>query len=94
MRRSHLLQSPTFLLSKVILLLTPFIRSLYSHPTGHTVLRIYDDDEPFPLEPVDSAAFWTKLGVSVLLILGGGIFAGLTIGLMGQDIINASAAHS
>ncbi|ORY80028.1 hypothetical protein BCR37DRAFT_388387 [Protomyces lactucae-debilis] len=41
-----------------------------------------------PDEQPGSPQFWWKLGVSVVLILGGGVFAGLTIALMGQDIIN------
>jgi hypothetical protein len=41
-----------------------------------------------PDERPGSPQFWWKLGVSVVLILGGGVFAGLTIALMGQDVIN------
>ncbi|KAJ8594393.1 DUF21-domain-containing protein [Rhizopogon salebrosus TDB-379] len=36
-------------------------------------------------EPVDSPNFWWKIAVSVVLVLAGGVFAGLTLGLMGLD---------
>ncbi|KAG2342659.1 DUF21-domain-containing protein [Suillus weaverae] len=36
-------------------------------------------------EPVDSATFWWKITVSAVLVLAGGVFAGLTLGLMGLD---------
>ncbi|KAJ6615075.1 hypothetical protein B0H10DRAFT_1950202 [Mycena sp. CBHHK59/15] len=32
-----------------------------------------------------SPEFWTKIGLSALLVLAGGVFAGLTLGLMGLD---------
>lgn len=35
-----------------------------------------------------SAEFWLKLGFSALLVLSGGLFAGLTIGLLSLDEIN------
>lgn len=33
-------------------------------------------------------AFWWKLGLSGMLVLLGGVFAGLTLGLMGLDLVN------
>ncbi|KAG1741816.1 uncharacterized protein EDB91DRAFT_1129507, partial [Suillus paluster] len=36
-------------------------------------------------EPADSATFWWKIAISVVLVLAGGVFAGLTLGLMGLD---------
>ncbi|KAG9310409.1 hypothetical protein JVU11DRAFT_9548 [Chiua virens] len=36
-------------------------------------------------EPVDSPEFWVKIAISALLVLAGGVFAGLTLGLMGLD---------
>lgn len=33
----------------------------------------------------DPAGFWFNMGVSIALVLLGGVFAGLTLGLMGQD---------
>ncbi|KAF8588519.1 DUF21-domain-containing protein [Ramaria rubella] len=34
---------------------------------------------------IGSPTFWWKLGISLCLILSGGVFAGLTLGLMGLD---------
>ncbi|OCH94191.1 DUF21-domain-containing protein [Obba rivulosa] len=36
-------------------------------------------------EPVGSETFWYKLVISIGLVLAGGVFAGLTLGLMGLD---------
>ncbi|KAG0703441.1 hypothetical protein DFH29DRAFT_916381 [Suillus ampliporus] len=36
-------------------------------------------------EPVDSPTFWWKIAISAVLVLAGGVFAGLTLGLMGLD---------
>ncbi|KAI0041506.1 DUF21-domain-containing protein [Auriscalpium vulgare] len=36
-------------------------------------------------EPATAGAFWWKLFISVFLVLLGGVFAGLTLGLMGLD---------
>ncbi|KAG2090385.1 uncharacterized protein F5147DRAFT_724817 [Suillus discolor] len=36
-------------------------------------------------EPVDSATFWYRIAISAVLVLAGGVFAGLTLGLMGLD---------
>lgn len=36
-------------------------------------------------EPIDSPEFWCKIAISALLVLAGGVFAGLTLGLMGLD---------
>lgn len=41
--------------------------------------------EPTPSNPEESASFWLNMSVSVALVLLGGVFAGLTLGLMGQD---------
>ncbi|GAA5844786.1 hypothetical protein JCM9279_002920 [Rhodotorula babjevae] len=43
--------------------------------------------EPPETEP-GSNEFWWKLGLSVILVLLGGVFAGLTLGLMGLDLVN------
>ncbi|KAG6333305.1 hypothetical protein ID866_5782 [Astraeus odoratus] len=36
-------------------------------------------------EPIGSPAFWYKIAISMVLVLSGGVFAGLTLGLMGLD---------
>ncbi|KAG0654293.1 hypothetical protein C6P46_001813 [Rhodotorula mucilaginosa] len=41
-----------------------------------------------PETPPGSSAFWWKLGLSGMLVLLGGVFAGLTLGLMGLDLVN------
>ena len=41
----------------------------------------------FPADSPTHESFWVKLAVSVVLVLLGGVFAGLTLGLMGQDEI-------
>jgi len=35
-----------------------------------------DDDGGFPIEDPSSPAFWWKLGISIILVLLGGVFAG------------------
>ncbi|PPQ98287.1 LOW QUALITY PROTEIN: hypothetical protein CVT26_013511 [Gymnopilus dilepis] len=40
-----------------------------------------------PAKP-GSSEFWTKVVISVLLVLAGGVFAGLTLGLMGLDALH------
>ncbi|RSH88705.1 hypothetical protein EHS25_002932 [Saitozyma podzolica] len=41
-----------------------------------------------PEDPPDSPQFWWKFGLSVGLVLLGGVFAGLTLALMGSDDLN------
>jgi metal transporter CNNM len=36
-------------------------------------------------EPVDSTTFWWRIAISTVLVFAGGVFAGLTLGLMGLD---------
>jgi len=47
---------------------------------------IYRREEPEPKSPEDPQ-LWVYLGVAIALVLLGGVFAGLTIALMGQDEI-------
>ncbi|KAF8330343.1 DUF21-domain-containing protein [Cantharellus anzutake] len=35
-----------------------------------------------------SATFWWRIGISCILVLAGGVFAGLTLGLMGLDLLH------
>ncbi|GAA5974567.1 hypothetical protein JCM21900_001746 [Sporobolomyces salmonicolor] len=44
--------------------------------------------ESAPETPPGSEAFWWKLFLSAILVLLGGVFAGLTLGLMGLDLVN------
>ncbi|KAJ4349374.1 cell agglutination protein Mam3 [Didymosphaeria variabile] len=47
-------------------------------------IHALDDEEPN--SPAD-ASLWLYLGIAIALVLAGGVFAGLTIALMGQDEI-------
>ncbi|KAK5136767.1 hypothetical protein LTR08_002063 [Meristemomyces frigidus] len=49
-----------------------------------TGVKILEDDDELPKSPGDPD-LWIYLGVAVTLVLLGGVFAGLTIALMGQD---------
>ncbi|KAF9262135.1 DUF21-domain-containing protein [Marasmius fiardii PR-910] len=59
---------------------------LFHHVIAAVISKVKVDSEPSetPEEP-GSANFWWKLGVSAVLVLLGGVFAGLTLGLMGLD---------
>ncbi|GAA5865179.1 hypothetical protein JCM1840_003934 [Sporobolomyces johnsonii] len=46
------------------------------------------EHESAPETPPGSEAFWWKLFLSAILVLLGGVFAGLTLGLMGLDLVN------
>lgn len=45
-------------------------------------LHAFDDDTP---KDADDPSLWIYLAVAIALVLLGGVFAGLTIALMGQD---------
>lgn len=53
----------------------PLVKALPT-PFGGTVHALGDED--LPKSPND-ASLWLYLGIAILLVLGGGIFAGLTI---------------
>ncbi|KAL1801336.1 hypothetical protein ACET3X_001678 [Alternaria dauci] len=55
-------------------------------PFGHVVRTFRDADEDLPKDSSDPQ-LWLFLGIAVALVLAGGVFAGLTIALMGQDEI-------
>ncbi|KAK9465670.1 hypothetical protein V1512DRAFT_44770 [Lipomyces arxii] len=55
----------------------PFLNK--NQAINHVFKRDDDDDE------IEGAKFWVFMAISVTLVLLGGIFAGLTLGLMGQD---------
>ncbi|KAK9315487.1 hypothetical protein V1524DRAFT_470213 [Lipomyces starkeyi] len=73
-------------LVKACLLLSanlPFLHS-YTVLNGKYLYR-RDDDDDVNDEEMIGPKFWIFMSVSVTLVLLGGIFAGLTLGLMGQD---------
>jgi hypothetical protein len=59
-------------LTKSAFVLLSYLPALHSLPTR----LIKRDDDRFPSEDPSSPAFWWKLGVSVLLVLLGGVFSG------------------
>ncbi|XPS73214.1 cell agglutination protein Mam3 [Ascochyta lentis] len=59
----------------------PLVKAL---PLGGMVKALADEDLP---KSPDDASLWLYLGIAVGLVLAGGVFAGLTIALMGQDEI-------
>jgi len=68
-------------IAKSFLLLTPVL-------TKALPLQIFASKGEAPEESPHSAVFWIKLFICVLLVLLGGVFAGLTLGLMGLDPVN------
>ena len=100
-----MLQRPsTFAITKSLLLLISYIPSLHSRPvTGIGGIDLFKKDvDGFPEEDPSSAAFWWKLGISLVLVLLGGVFAGkfamkdvvliagLTLALLSQDEITVT----
>jgi len=67
--------SSTYSLAKSLILLISYLPAFHSRPTSEPFLHRSTDD--FPQEPVGSGAFWWKLGVSLVLVLLGGVFAGI-----------------
>ncbi|KAK9472972.1 uncharacterized protein V1510DRAFT_429785 [Dipodascopsis tothii] len=62
---------------KACFILSAQLPVLHSYP----LVRRDDDDD----DDDDEANFWLYMSVSIVLVLLGGVFAGLTLGLMGQD---------
>ncbi|KAK9323313.1 hypothetical protein V1517DRAFT_289669 [Lipomyces orientalis] len=72
-------------LVKACLLLSANLPVLRSQPIfdgNYLHRRDHDDDDD---DELDGPKFWIFMSISVTLVLLGGIFAGLTLGLMGQD---------
>ncbi|GAA5992374.1 hypothetical protein JCM10908_000452 [Rhodotorula pacifica] len=80
--------------------LVPRLMRTYAAPTAAILLstttsnafgdegRLATRGHSDPDVPPGSTAFWWKLGLSAVLVLLGGVFAGLTLGLMGLDLVN------
>lgn len=66
--------------TKVTVLLSSVVRSIHALP-----LSAASDPSTALPEPMTKEQFYMNLLVSVVLVLAGGVFAGLTLGLMGQD---------
>jgi hypothetical protein len=64
-------------IAKILLILISHIPALQSRPTkGLEALDHHHDG--FPEEDPASPAFWWKLGIGLILVLLGGVFAGIT----------------
>ncbi|BGP16859.1 hypothetical protein JCM10213_007306 [Rhodosporidiobolus nylandii] len=84
---------PTSLLQ--LALLVPRALHVYAAPAALAVLAqqsgggsAYEMPGEEPDTPPGSSAFYLKLTLSAILVLLGGVFAGLTLGLMGLDLVN------
>ncbi|KAH9850607.1 DUF21-domain-containing protein [Lenzites betulinus] len=70
----------------MVLLLLALLRPLLPVNASPALLALFappEKDEPG--ETPGSPEFWYKLVVAIILVLAGGVFAGLTLGLMGLD---------
>ncbi|KAH9891187.1 hypothetical protein C8Q73DRAFT_792624 [Cubamyces lactineus] len=61
------------------------LRTSRAVPTVFSLLLPAEPADDGPGETPGSPEFWYKLVVSIALVLAGGVFAGLTLGLMGLD---------
>ena len=66
----------TIALTKALILLISYIPTFHSRPTND-FLSLKNIDG-FPEEDPSSPVFWWKLGISVVLVLVGGVFSGRT----------------
>lgn len=84
----HRAAGPLAGLIKIVLLLSANLPRLHGRPTthGHSHDALNVEGE-FPAKPIDEGSFWVYAGVALFLVVTGGLFAGLTLGLMGQDEI-------
>ncbi|WVQ99987.1 hypothetical protein IAU59_007130 [Kwoniella sp. CBS 9459] len=83
LRRSALSALPT------LLSLTKLVHVVPNQSTWSSSALAASGPPPIePEDPPDSPAFWWKLGLSVVFVLSGGVFAGLTLALMGSDDLN------
>ncbi|KAJ7464221.1 hypothetical protein B0H11DRAFT_2240622 [Mycena galericulata] len=54
-------------------------------PGGPDITQVEAGERSHTLPVLWSTEFWEKIGISMVLVLLGGVFAGLTLGLMGLD---------
>lgn len=74
-------KSATMSFSKIAIVLIAQLPLRAAYPLTH--LMHTSGKEEAPVE--EAGDFWVNMSISVVLVLMGGIFAGLTLGLMGQD---------
>ncbi|GMM49677.1 Mam3 protein [Starmerella bacillaris] len=72
---------------RLISVVSPVIRTVRAAPAATPIIlsKIISLDEPPEIPSTSDSSFYFRLSMSVVLVLLGGVFAGLTIGLMGQD---------
>lgn len=75
-------RSSTLSFAKIAILLIAQLPLRAAHPISHLLQE--RSDTPHVETELD---FWINMGLSSMLVLLGGVFAGLTLGLMGQDEI-------
>ncbi|KAL0580201.1 hypothetical protein V5O48_001794 [Marasmius crinis-equi] len=75
---------------RAVALLFPIFR----HVFAAVVSKIKEEAPDEPAEQPGSASFWWKLALSAGLVILGGIFAGLTLGLMGLDELHLRVLSS
>lgn len=80
--RPNSIKSATLSLSKIAVVLIAQLPLHAAYPISTSMKEKLPPHEDPPLGGKD---FWINMGVSAFLVLMGGIFAGLTLGLMGQD---------
>ncbi|KAF2212338.1 hypothetical protein CERZMDRAFT_67994 [Cercospora zeae-maydis SCOH1-5] len=66
------------------LCLVPLVSAAPLHLFGANTVHTFETDDDLPRD-ADDPSLWIYLSVAVFLVLLGGVFAGLTIALMGQD---------
>jgi metal transporter CNNM len=75
--------------AKVALLIASQLPLYSAFPIMHAIGYHYSPsrEDAFDMEGIDTSVpgFWTNMAVSAFLVVLGGVFAGLTLGLMGQD---------
>lgn len=71
-----------------ILMNLPLLRAL-ALPFSTPISRFEEDEGASPDDP----QLWLYLGIALVLVLLGGVFAGLTIALMGQDEVYLEVIH-
>ncbi|KAK1218264.1 hypothetical protein PQX77_014637 [Marasmius sp. AFHP31] len=67
---------------------------LFRHAFAAVVSNLKAEGPEEPEAKPGSATFWWKLAVSAVLVLMGGVFAGLTLGLMGLDELHLRVLSS
>lgn len=77
-------RTSTFAVTKLLIVLISYLPALHSRPTNgfHSFTHYDDDDGGFPAEDPTSPVFWWKLGISLILVLLGGVFAGTSPTIM------------